>query len=189
MLKFLDGKDKTDARLMIFRVKLSKKLKECLELTKKFIVDLFEIVDREKDNNKLTLIFDCTDAELSNVDNDLLMFIISLLRNYYPIILNTVLVYELPSILNYVLKLVHSWLPEDHQKCIDVITKKELNDYVEVDQLPDFLDGTCHLPYTIVPKNVLSAHDLAKQLSISKSADKLNIWNHILFLMISNSLG
>ena len=137
---------------------------------KKYIIYLFERVNHEQDKNKLTLIFDCTDAGMSNVDTDLLMFITSLLKNYYPIILNTVLVYELPSILNYVLKLVHSWLPEDHQKLIDPITKKELNDYVDPDQLPDFLGGTCDLPYKTAPKDVPSAHDLAQQLSIEKSA-------------------
>ena len=149
---------------MIFRVKINKKIKEWIELGKKYMIYLFELVNREQDKNKLTLIFDCTDAEMSNVDTDLLMFIISLLRNYYPMILNTVLVYELPSILNYVLKLVYSCLPQDHQKLIDPINKKGFNDYVDPDELPDFLGGTCDLPYKSVPKDVLSAHDLAEQL-------------------------
>ena len=159
---------------MIFRVRINKKIKEWIELGKKYMIYLFELVNREQDKNKLTLIFDCTDAEIGNVDTDLLMFIISLLRNYYPMILNTVLVYRLPSVLNHVLKLVHSWLPKDHQKLIHPINKKGLNDYVDPDELPDFLGGTCDLPYKTAPIGVLSAHDLAEQLSISKSAaDKL----------------
>ena len=159
---------------MIFRVKINKKIKEWIDICKKFIIYLFERVDREQDENKLTLIFDCAGGGLSNVDTDLLSFIISLLRNYYPMILNTVLVHELPWILNFVLKLVHSWLPQDQRELIDPITKKELNDYVDPDQLPDFLDGTCDLPYKTAPKDVSCAHDLAEQLSIGKSAaDKL----------------
>ena len=159
---------------MIFRVKINKKIKEWIDICKKFIIYLFERVDREQDENKLTLIFDCAGSGLNNVNTDLLSFIILLLGNYYPMILNTSLVYELPWILNFVLKLVHSWLPEDQRELSNPITKKELNDYVDPDQLPDFLGGTCNLPYKTVPKDVLSAHDLAKQLSISKSAaDKL----------------
>ena len=151
------------------------------------MIYLFELVNREQEKNKLTLIFDCIDAEMSNVDTDLLMFIISLLRNYYPMILNTVLVYELPSILNYVLKLVHSWLPQDHQKLIDPINKKGFNDYVDPDELPDFLGGTCDLPYKTVPKDVLSADDLVEQLSIIKSAaDKLT--KHLEPYIMSNSI-
>ena len=159
---------------MIFRVKINKKIKEWVETCKKFIIYLFELVDREQDKNRLTLIFDCTGGGLSNVDTDLLSFIISLLRNYYPMILNTVLVCELPWILNFVLKLVHSWLPQDQRELIHPITKKELNDFVDSDQLPDFLGGTCDLPYKTAPKDVPSAHDLAEKLSIGKSAvDKL----------------
>ena len=55
-----------------------------------------------------------------------------------------------------------------------IIKLVEMNDYVDFDELPDFLDGTCDLPYKTVPKDVPSAHDLAEQLSIGKSAaDKL----------------
>ena len=159
---------------MIFRVKINKKIEEWRDNVKKYIIYLFERVDREQDENKLTLLFDCTDGGLSNVDTDLLLFLISLIRNYYPMILNAVLVYELPWILDFVLKLVNSWLPQDQRGLIDPITKKELNDNIASDQLPDFLGGTCDLPYKIVPKDAPSAHHLAQQLSISKSAaDKL----------------
>ena len=51
-----------------------------------------------------------------------------------------------------------------------IIKLVELNDYIDFDELPDFLDGTCDLPYKTVPKDVPSAHDLAEQLSIGKSA-------------------
>ena len=170
----LDAKDKNGARLLILRVKVNKKVKEWNEELKKFIIYLIELVDREQDENKLTLIFDCAGAGLSNVDTDLLSFIISLLRNYYPMLLSSVLVHELPWVLNFVLKLVQSWLPQHQNDMIHPITKKELNDYIDPDQLPDFLDGTCDLPYKVVPKDVLPAAELAKQLTISKSAcDKL----------------
>ena len=159
---------------MIFRVKMNKKLKEWTEIAKKFIIYLFEKVDREQDENKLTLLFDCTDGGISNVDIDSLLLILSLARNYYPMLLNAVLVYELPWILNYVLKLVGSWLPQNHRGIIHPINKKELYENIDYDQLPDFLSGTCDLPYKTVPKDVLSAHDLAEKLSIRKSAaDKL----------------
>ena len=160
--------------MIIFRVKINKKFKEWMDIAKKFIIYLFERVDREQDENKLTLLFDCTDGGISNVDIDLLLFIFSLIRNYYPMLLNAILVYELPWVLNYVLKLVHSWLPQNHREIINLITKKELYENVHLDQLPDFLSGTCEMPYKNVPKEVVSAHDLAKKLSLGKSAaDKL----------------
>ena len=172
---------------MIFRVKINKKIKEWVDIVKKYIIYMFERVDREKDENRLTLLFDCTDAGISNVDIDLLFFILSLVRNYYPMILNGALVYQLPWILNYVLKLVYSWLPQDHREMIHLITKKELFDNIASDELPDFLGGTCDLPYKTAPIGVLSAHDLAEQLSISKSAaDKLT--KHLEPYIMSNDL-
>ena len=145
-----------------------------MDIVKKFIIYQFERVDREKDENKLTLLFDCTNGGINNVNIDLLLLILSLVRNYYPMLLNAVLVYELPWVLNYVLKLVNSWLPQNHREIIHLINKKELHENVDVDQLPDFLGGKCSMPYTIVPKEVASAHDLAKKLSLGKSAaDKL----------------
>ena len=150
-----------------------KKIKEWVEVFKKFIIYLLELVDREQDDNRLTLIFDCAGSGLNKVDANFLSFVISVLRNY-PMLLSTVLVYELPWILNVVLKLIHSWLPQDLRELIHPITKKELNDYVDPDQLPDFLDGSCDLPYKTVPKDAPSAHDLAEKLSMDKSAaDKL----------------
>lgn len=154
---------------MIFRVKIIKKINEWMPLVKKFIIYLFEQVYREQNDCKITMLGDCTDAGISNVDLDLLIFTKSLI-NYYPMILNAILVNELPSILSYILKLIHSFLPQNINESIDPITKIELNDYVDPNELPDFLDGTCNLPYREVPNQVLPAYDLAKKLEISKSA-------------------
>ena len=154
---------------MIIRVKIIKKIDEWMPLVKKFTIYLFEQVFREQEDCKITLLSDCTDAGISNVDLDLFYFAKSLL-NYYPMILNSILVNELPSVLGYILKLINSFLPQNINELINIITKIELNDFVDSNQLPDFLDGTCDLPYKDVPNQVLPAYDLAQQLDISKSA-------------------
>ena len=135
------------------------------------------------DDCKITLISDCTDAGISNIDMDLVFFMISLLKNYYPIILKSILVCQLPWTLNYVMKFVYSFVPEDFKQLIHIINKKELNNYIDPNQLPNFLDGTCELSYKAAPQGVSSAHVLAEQLKISKSAaDKLtkHLQPHIL---------
>lgn len=149
-------------------MKINKKIKEWNEVCKKYIIYLFERVDREQE--KLTLFFDCSNSGLFNVDTELLWFIISLLKNYYPMMLHTILVYELPWVLNFVFKLLHSWLPHDQRQLLHPITKKDVHDFVSPDQLPDFLNGTSDLPYKSTPKHVQYAIDLAPQLSIGKSA-------------------
>lgn len=159
---------------MISRVKINKKIKEWISLFKKFIIYQLEQVFRESDDCKIIVIGDCTDAGISNVDMDLTFFTISILRNYYPMILKSILVYELPWVLNYVVKLVYSLLAEDFKQLIHLIKKKELNNYIDQNQLPDFLDGTCELSYKTAPKGVQSARVLGHQLKISESAiDKL----------------
>ena len=81
------------------------------------------------------------------------------------------------------MKFVHSFVPEDFKQSIYIINKKELNNYIDPNQLPNFLDGTCELSYKAAPQDVSSAHVLAEQLKISKSAaDKLtkHLQPHIL---------
>lgn len=145
--------------------KTNKKIDEWIQVYKKFIIYQLELVQREKDENKLTIIFDCSNMGLSNVDIDMMMFMMSLFRNYYPMFIHKILIHQLSWVLNFVLKLINSLLRHEQSELLDLINKNELN---------DFLNGTSNLPYKTSPKNVKYAHDLAPQLSIIKSAaDKL----------------
>jgi len=178
---FTYGKDKTGSTLIILRVKFNKKISEWADLLKKFVVFLVEKQDIKFDGSEgkgVTIIFDCNGAGITNVDIDFLQFVVGIMRDYYPKLLTAVIVHEMPFILTYVFKLVQSWLPEDQRKLIHLVSKKDINNYVTPEELPDFMGGSNKMSYKIVPKDVPTAQELGEKLGMKKKEiDKLV--NHV----------
>lgn len=178
---FTYGQDLNGAQMIILRVKVNKKISEWTDSLKKLIVFLIEKEDlryETKDNTGVCIVFDCNGAGITNVDIDLLSFIVSTLRDNYPTLLKSVLVNELPWVLQYVFRLVQTWLPKEHQKLLHLVNKKEIKDYVAEQELPDFMDGSNELSYRTVPKNSPSAQELADRIGLKKKdVDKL--LNHL----------
>ncbi|XP_054161632.1 motile sperm domain-containing protein 2-like [Oppia nitens] len=174
---FTYGTDLNGARLIIFRVMCNKKITVWTEQLKKFIVYLIENESIKIANNEcpgVCIVFDCNGAGISNVDTDLLSFIVHSFQDYYPMVLQSVIIHELPFLLNYVFKLVLSWLPKDHREVFHSVKKDDINQYIASDQLPDFMDGTNEMPYKLYPKSALTAHELAPQIGINdKDVEKL----------------
>lgn len=167
------GKDLNGGSVIILRIKLNKKMNEWAPFIKKYFVYLLENEDLKFESNQIngvSLLFDGTDAGVSNIDIDLLTFIVTTMRDYYPVLVNAVIIKDLPWVLNWVFKLVQTWLPEEHKKKLHLITKKEVTNYVAVEQLPQFMDGTNQSPYRVVPKDVMSIHEFAQKFDVPKKA-------------------
>ena len=71
-----------------------------MEDMKKFFVYYLERLYREEGGEQITLLFDCRDAGLKNMDMEFVQFIIGTLKEYYPDPLNYILVLEMPWVLN-----------------------------------------------------------------------------------------
>ena len=77
-------------------------------------------------------------------------------------------------VLEAIYKVFRSWLNEEQSKYLYLLDKKNLNDYISVDQLPDVLMGTNTEPYRTVPEGAPTLHQVAERLNIKKDkADKL----------------
>lgn len=178
---FTYGQDLNGAQLIILRVKANKKFSDWTEILKKFIVFLIEresIRFEKKENKGVCIVFDCNGAGITNVDIDLLSFIVQTLRDYYPSLLQSVVINDLPWVLQYVFKLVQTWLPKEHQKMLHLVNKKDINQYIAESELPDFMGGTNQLEYKTCPKNAPSAQEVAQKLGIKqKELDRL--LNHL----------
>ena len=168
---FTYGKDVNGSTCIIFRVNSNKKFSDWTELVKKYIVFLIEKENQKfllNQNKGICIVFDCKGSGITNVDLDMLWFIVSTLRHYYPMLLKSVVVNELPFILKFVLKLVKSWLGKENQQLIHLVTKKDLNQYIENEQLPDFMNGTNKKLYKLYPKNAPLLEDMALKMGIKK---------------------
>ena len=122
----------------------------------------------------VTLLVDCKGSGLKNADTDFTKFAHTVLNDYYPGLVNAGLIYKLPKVMEAVYKVVRSWLNEEQEKYCYLIGKKNINEYVAVSELPDFLLGENKEPYRTVPEGSPSVHELAEKLSIKvEKADKL----------------
>lgn len=90
----------------------------------------------EKDGS-FGICFDCLHVSYSCLDMEFLRFLVRLLVNYYPTYCRYALCVDLPWLFRSVWKLVRSWLPEDAQNTVQLITSKQLTDYIDESQIPN----------------------------------------------------
>lgn len=133
------GKDVEKNLMVYIRVKLFKKGEHPIEDVKKYLAFLLDRVDRQTRGDGWALYFDCTDAGISNVDMELLKFVVQALTNYFVENCRYVLIFEMPWILSSIWKIVKSWLPQEHRDAVKFASKKEMSSFVEESQLPDFM--------------------------------------------------
>jgi hypothetical protein len=168
------GKDLNGSELMIMRAKVARKIKSWVPTAQRFLVYLIEKIDATNTGKGVTLLMDCKGAGVKNADVDFLQFIHNVLNDYYPGLVNAILVYKLPVVLEAIYKMVRTWLNDEQKKYIYLIKKKTINEYVAKDQLPDFLLGTNTQPYRDVPKDAPTALELAKRLGLKEGkAEKM----------------
>jgi hypothetical protein len=117
---------------------------------------------------------DCKGAGVKNADIDYLQFIHHVFNDYYPGLVTASVVYKLPIVLEAVYKMVRTWLNDEQNKYIYMAKKKNINEYIAKEQLPDFLLGTNTQPYRDVPSDAPTAEELAKKLGLKEGkAEKL----------------
>lgn len=90
----------------------------------------------EKDGS-FGLCFDCINVSYACLDMDFLRFLVKVLVNYYPSYCRYALCVDLPWLFRSVWKLVKSWLPVESQNTVQLITGKQLLEYIDEDQIPN----------------------------------------------------
>ena len=161
---------------MIFmRVKVNLKAPKITKYIKEFIAGIVARIDEANNENGFVLVFDFTDAGLRNVDLDMLSYIISLLRYCYPEGLVYCLVYNLPWILRKFWALVKSWIQPNHHHLILFANGDEIKNFVDEDNLPKYLGGSCCKSFTEPPEECKSSfRDMGPKYGFSEDElDKL----------------
>jgi len=122
--------------------------------------------------NAWSVFWDSEKAGLSNVDMDILNFMVNQITKNFPLGLAHVYIYELPWILQAILKLVQSWIPPYYINSIVLVKKSDLSEKrspIDAKNLPKYLDGECERKTTTVPKNCLTADQIGELNGISPS--------------------
>ena len=110
---------------------------------------------------------------------DLLFHAISTLKAYFPFGISRIVLIDLPWILRACWGMAKAWVPQNRRKLVEFISKSELDKLVAPENLPDFLGGSCTIPYggsKVVPKGCPTLYQFAiNVLGLSeKAAEKLS---------------
>ncbi|KAG8228141.1 hypothetical protein J437_LFUL002796 [Ladona fulva] len=130
---FVRGKDKDGKPLLILKVKKHTKSHGDPEGLKKYVIYWFERLERLTKGDQITLFFDMADAGLSNLDMELIKYLIGMFKTNYPYFLNFILVFEMPWVMNAAFKIIKSMLPAKGVERLRVVTKSSLKEYVDAD--------------------------------------------------------
>eukprot|EP00118_Oscarella_pearsei_P003974 m.16507 g.16507 ORF g.16507 m.16507 type:complete len:540 (+) comp26973_c0_seq1:46-1665(+) len=179
---YVHGKDKKGNSVLILTIKHHKKDATRLAQLKRFVVfSLDEQARSLPPHVKLTVIFDMTDVGLAQVDMDFLRFFIDCFKYYFPNMLECLLVYNIPFMLQAVWKIVKSWLSEEARQKVKFVKKADILNYVEKDQLLLRFGGSDPFEYKFTPEeeeheegDLRSMHDTETEELLDDAAKKVH---------------
>lgn len=151
------------------RAKLYDKKLTCIqELFQHYIIHIANRVDNERDGRGWSIIFDCSGTGMANMDVNMLLFMLNEVIPHLPKGLNYVLIYELPWLLSKIVNTTIACLPSEYKKLAKTASKKDINNWVAKESMPDFMGGTCDINYRRAPKNARSFEEMAEKLKLSE---------------------
>ncbi|RWS15623.1 Motile sperm domain-containing protein 2-like protein [Dinothrombium tinctorium] len=160
-------RDKKGNLVVYMRVALHKKIPELDIFEKAFLLHVFEKVDKIT-KGQFVVVFDMTDAGYENVDWDFLKFLLENVRHNFPIGLKYVLVTNLHWMLNTLRRAAFALMPTEFVSLIKFASGEEIFEYIDKENLPDFLGGTCKRNYMAVPRGSKSIYDVCEQFGYQK---------------------
>lgn len=167
-LLYLPAKDGTET--LYFRGKVHRKIDILEPHIKNLLVNCIDRVDAAAGKEfGWTIILDCRGTGYENLDLHMLLFVLSFPRKYYPNGCKTVLVYGLPWILNWFANLAIKFIPQETMNKIKFInTFDQLLEYVDEDNIPDFLGGKAIKNYYAVPEGARPAITFAADYGLTE---------------------
>lgn len=152
---YLRNRDKDGKQLLIFDVKKHVKGVVPMEEMQKVFLYFLERIDRESEDGMVTIVFDCQGCGLKNMDMEFIRYMIDVLKDYFPQVLNYILVLDMPWVLNAAWKIIKAWLPAAGVRKIKFVNKNTVDEYVIPDQKPVAWGGNDTWEYEFVEEQVL----------------------------------
>jgi hypothetical protein len=132
---YWNGVDNENRKILLFKVAGYQKGKYVKE-TRAYVAWLLEQHHRSNlGGTRIVLIFDFTNAGISNMDLDVTRYIITCLSTYFPCILGYILLYEMPWLLSSIWKVIRGWLTEEQKKKTILVKQTEILSYIPAQEL------------------------------------------------------
>ncbi|RWS22247.1 motile sperm domain-containing protein 2-like protein [Leptotrombidium deliense] len=162
--------DKNGNVVIYLRGKFHRKLSDWTQLFKKFFVFVIDSVDKKKGGKHYTVFWDCEGAGIANVDLEMLTFMTSVITNYFPYGIEYIMIHELPWVLTAIYNLAKSWVPEHYQRLVRFVTRTQINEWITVENLPQYLNGTSEVDCRQVPQGVSTAKQIEEKYHLNRGA-------------------
>ena len=144
---FFYEKDKKGFPTMYVRAKLLRKMVEMKPYYKLYSSLMLWKIDELVGDHGWTLIIDCKNTGVSQLDFELSKYFIQTMVKHFPCSLEKIIIVDMPWVLRAFWNLIKSWLSNEKINMIVFTSRSNLDKYIDKDKLPDFLDGTCTRPY------------------------------------------
>lgn len=165
---FKYAKDRVGNITVYMRVKMYRRVPEISDVFKAFILCVLEEADMANNGRGVAVIFDLSGCGLQNVDLGFLSWLLSSFRNYCPKGVSYILVYNLPWILNATCKMAMSWMSASNRRSLRFCYGDEIENFIAIENLPDYLGGTCGINYKAVPEGSLPATEVCDRLDMTR---------------------
>lgn len=168
---FPRGRDVDGSLLLIFKSKNHIKGQRDMEEIKKIIIYWFDRIEREENGRKISLFFDMEGCGLSNMDMELIKYLISLLKYYYPYFLNYIIIYQMPWVLTAAFKVVKTLLPAKAVEKMKNVSKDSLKEIVAPEQALTCWGGKDDYTFEFVPENKSLELTPPKKVTFAEQGD------------------
>ncbi|CAK1554274.1 unnamed protein product [Leptosia nina] len=188
---FPHSRDVDGCLLLIIKSKKHVKGTKDFEEIKKIIIYWFDRMEREENGNKISLFFDMDGCGLSNMDMELIQYLISLFKHYYPYFLNYIIIFQMPWVLSAAFKIVKSLLPAQAIEKLKNVNRDSLKNYVSAEQALTCWGGLDGYVYEFIPENKTPEHTPKKvtfaQQNDVQAGDMLKIQPNNLIMFKSDN--
>lgn len=144
---FTYNEDKEGNPILILRVNCHRKDPATVIERKKIICYWTEKLEREIKDGSMSVLLDCSDTGLVNVDVEFTLFLMKLFAINYPAFVDHIYVFDMPWIMNACWKVIKKILPKEAADRIKFLSTTSFTDFFDAKSLPPHLGGTCLKEY------------------------------------------
>ncbi|CAH0602340.1 unnamed protein product [Chrysodeixis includens] len=183
---FPRGRDVDGSLLFIFKAKMHIKGQKDYEELKKIMIYWFDRVEREENGQKITMFFDMDGSGLGNMDMELVKYLITLFKLYYPYFLNYIVIYHMPWVLLAPFKVVKSILPAKAVEKMKFLTKDSLKEIVAPEQAMSCWGGKDNYTFEFIPEN--KSNSTPKKVTFAEQGDSQHSPGEMLRLVPNDTI-
>lgn len=146
------GRDIDGCLIFILKWKLYNKGIKKVDDLKNVIVYWLERLEREESGKPITVFFDLEGCGINNIEVEVVAYMITLLKNYYPKFVNYIIIYQMPWIMTAGYRVVKGLLPARAIERLRVINKDKIKDLIPINQALKCYGGTDDYEFEFIPE-------------------------------------